>query len=153
MGGGFLPHVTTAPTEGFFHPDLFLVDLCVQVIMKNRVKSVFFEVINSSAFNVFNNIKITLHYIVYMRTSGQKVLISDEAERVQSVSYSHIRSLPRLYTVVCLRKGKQGTCLGPPFETVMCKVAYLAFKWGSTATTMYKCASLLSNGPATAVVM
>jgi len=27
---------------------VFLVDLCVQVIMKNRVKSMFFEVINSS---------------------------------------------------------------------------------------------------------
>jgi len=29
MGVGVLPHVTRAPTEGFFHPDLFLVDLCV----------------------------------------------------------------------------------------------------------------------------
>jgi len=28
-----------------------------------------------------------------MRTSGEKVLISDEAERVQSVSYFHTRSL------------------------------------------------------------
>jgi len=28
-----------------------------------------------------------------MRTPGEKVRISDEAERVQSVSYSHIRSL------------------------------------------------------------
>jgi len=27
-----------------------------------------------------------------------------------------------------LREGKRGTCLGPPFVTVMCKVAYLAFK-------------------------
>ena len=33
---------------------------------------------------MFNNIKITLHYSVYMRTSGEKVCISDEAERVQS---------------------------------------------------------------------
>jgi len=41
-----------------------------------------------SNFNVFNNTKITLHYSVYMRTSGEKVRISDEAERVQSVSYS-----------------------------------------------------------------
>jgi len=41
-----------------------------------------------------------------MRTSGEKVRISDEAERVQSVSYSHIRSLSRLYTVMCL-KGRQ----------------------------------------------
>jgi len=67
--------------------------------MKNRVKSVFFEVINSSATSMCN-IKITLHYSVYMRTSGEKVRISDEAERVQSISYSHIRSLSGLYTVV-----------------------------------------------------
>ena len=30
-------------------------------------------------------------------TSGEKVRISDEAERVQSVSYSHITSLSGLY--------------------------------------------------------
>jgi len=35
--------------------------------------------------NVFSNIKITSHYSVFMRTSGEKVRISDEAERVQSV--------------------------------------------------------------------
>ena len=40
-----------------------------------------------------NNVKITLYYSVCMRTSGEKVRISDEAERVQSVSYPHIRSL------------------------------------------------------------
>ena len=51
-------------------------------------------------FNVFNNIKITLHYSIYMRTSDEKVHISDEAERLQSVSYSHTRSLSVLYTVV-----------------------------------------------------
>jgi len=51
-------------------------------------------------FNVFNNIKITLYNSVYMGTSGEKVRISDEGERVQSVSYSHIRSLSGLYTVV-----------------------------------------------------
>ena len=66
--------------------------------------------------------KITLHYSVSMQTSGEKVRISDEAERVQSVSYSRIRSLSGLYTVVCLSEGKRGTCLGPPFATVMCKV-------------------------------
>ena len=59
-----------------------------------------------SNFNVFNNIKIILHYSVYMRTSGEKERISDEAERVQSVSYSHIRSLSGLYTVMCLKEGK-----------------------------------------------
>ena len=50
-----------------------------------------------------------------MRTPGEKVRIWDEAERVQSVSYSHISSLSGLYTVVCLREGKRGTCLGLPF--------------------------------------
>ena len=69
-----------------------------------------------SNFTVFNNIKITLHDSVYMRTSGEKVRISDEAERVQSVSYSHIRSLSALCTVVCLRESKRGTCLGPPVQ-------------------------------------
>ena len=69
-----------------------------------------------SNFNVFNNIRITLHYSVYMRTSGEKVRISDEAERVQSVSYSHIRSLSGLYTVVSLREDKRGTYHGPPLQ-------------------------------------
>jgi len=32
-----------------------------------------------------------------MRTSGEKERISDEAERVQSVSCSHTRSLSELY--------------------------------------------------------
>ena len=44
---------------------------------------------------MFNNVNITLRYSVYMRTSVEKVRISDEAERVQSVSYSHVRSLSR----------------------------------------------------------
>ena len=35
-----------------------------------------------------------------MCTSGEKVRISVEAESVQSISYSHIRSLSGLYTVV-----------------------------------------------------
>jgi len=39
-----------------------------------------------------------------MRKSGEKVRISDEAERVQSVSHSHIRSSSGLYAVVCLEK-------------------------------------------------
>jgi len=51
-----------------------------------------------------------------MRTSGEKVRISDEAERVQSVSYSHIKSLSGLYTAVCLREDKRGTCLEPPSQ-------------------------------------
>jgi len=46
--------------------------------MKNRVKSVFFEVINSSAttakftsnFNVFNNIKMTLYNSKGVRKGG-----------------------------------------------------------------------------------
>ena len=60
---------------------------------------------------MFNNIKITLHYSVYMRTSGEKVRISAEAERVQSVSYSHIRSLSGLYTAHGMFKGKQARYL------------------------------------------
>jgi len=49
MGVGVLAHGTRDPTKDYFHPDLlFLVDLCVQVIMKNRVISALFEVINSS---------------------------------------------------------------------------------------------------------
>jgi len=51
-----------------------------------------------------------------MHTSGEKVRILDETERVKLVSYSHIRSLSGLYTVVCLREGKRSTCLGPPFS-------------------------------------
>jgi len=35
-----------------------------------------------------------------MRTSGEKVSISDEAERVQTVSYPHIRSLLGIYTIL-----------------------------------------------------
>jgi len=72
---------------------------------------------------------VILHYSVYMRTSGEKVRISDEVERVQSVSYFHIRSLSGLYRVVCLKEGKRGTYLGSRFATVMCKVACLTFKW------------------------
>jgi len=71
---------------------------------------------------VFNNIKVTLYYSFYMRTPSEKVRISDEAERVQSVSFSHMRSFSRLYTAVCLREGKWGTCLWPPFATLMCKI-------------------------------
>jgi len=37
-----------------------------------------------------------------MRTSGEKDHISDEAEGVQSVSYSHIRSFSVLYNVMSL---------------------------------------------------
>jgi len=51
-----------------------------------------------------------------MRTSGEKVRIPDEAERVQSVSNSHIRSVSELSAVVRLREGKRGTWLGPPLQ-------------------------------------
>jgi len=51
-----------------------------------------------------------------MRTSDGEVRKSDEAKPVQSVSYSHIRLLSWLYTVICLREGKRGTCLGPPLQ-------------------------------------
>ena len=61
-----------------------------------------------------------------MRASDEKVRISDEEERAQSVSYSHIRSLSGLYTVMCF-KGRQASHLPrAPFATVMCK--YFAFK-------------------------
>jgi len=46
-----------------------------------------------------------------MRTSGEKVRISDEAERVQSVSYPHIRWLSR--SVMDFRIGQIGHGLGP----------------------------------------
>jgi len=64
---------------------------------------------------------------------------------------SYLRSLSGLYTVVCSRKGKWGTCLGPPFASAMCKVT--CFQRGPTATVMYKQATLLSKGPPTAAVM
>jgi len=78
---------------------------------------------------VFNNIKITFHYNVYMRTSGEKVRVSNEAECAQPVSNSHVRSLSGLYTVVCLREGKRGTCLGPLLLGVPSR--YFAHKYSS----------------------
>ena len=66
--------------------------------MKICVKSVFFgsdKLISN--LNMLGNIQMTLYYSVYMRTSSEKVRISDEAERVQSVSYPHTRSLSGLY--------------------------------------------------------
>jgi len=52
-----------------------------------------------------------LHYSAYIRTF-EKVRISDEAERVQSVSYSHIRSLSGLYTTASKHKNwKELDCL------------------------------------------
>jgi len=80
-----------------------------------------------------------------MRTSGEKVRITDEIERVQSVSYSHIRSLSGLYTVVCLGEGKRGICVRPFFATAMWKVPCI--QRGPTATATYKKATLLSKGP------
>ena len=53
---------------------------------KSRDICVFWSDKLISNFNVFNNIKITLHYSVYMPTTGEKARISDGAERVQSVS-------------------------------------------------------------------
>jgi len=49
-GSSVFSHVTRAPTERFSTQICFLVDLgSLYLIMKNRVKSVFFEVINLSA--------------------------------------------------------------------------------------------------------
>jgi len=84
MAVGVFPHVTRAPTAGFSHPDLLFFSRpgCLRLVM-----------------NVFNNIQLSLYYGVYMCASGDKVRISDEAERVQSISYPHIRSLSEL----CIR--------------------------------------------------
>ena len=72
---------------------------------------------------MFNDIKITLYYSVYMRTSGEKVRISDETERVQSISYSHIRSLSGLYTVVSKQL--------PRAPLIMAPSRYFACKYSS----------------------
>jgi len=108
--------------------------------MKNRALSVFFEVINSSAtstkfisnFKVFNNIKVTLYYSAYMLTSGEKVCISDEAELVPSVSYSHIRSFSGLYTAMCGNASEALTLgplfKGPPSRYFVCKYSPLLVK-------------------------
>jgi len=69
-----------------------------------------------------------------MRTSRD---ISDEAERVQSVSYSHIRPLSGFYAMACLREGKRCTGLGPSFATVMCEVGLPCFQRDATATVIY----------------
>jgi len=140
---------------GFFSTQICFLSrpVCLGYYEQSRDICAFWSDELISNFIVFNNIKMTLHYSAYMRTPGEKVRISVEAERVQSVSYSHIRSLSELYTLVCLREGKRSTWLGPPFATVKCKVAYLAFKWGPTATAMYKWTTLLSKGPPTAAVM
>jgi len=88
---------------GIFHPHLFFSrHVCVGYYEKSCDICVFWSDKLISNFNLFNNIKITLHYTVYMCTSD-KVHISDEAQRVQSVSYSHIRSLSGSYTVVWLK--------------------------------------------------
>jgi len=49
--------------------------------MENRVKSGILEIINSSATSMCS-IYRKLHYSVHKSTSGDKVRISDEAERV-----------------------------------------------------------------------
>jgi len=79
----------------FFPPRSVFSSTCVYRFnyAKSREICVFWSDKLISIFNLFNNIKITLHYSVYMRTSGEKLPVSDEAERVQSVWYSHIRSL------------------------------------------------------------
>jgi len=59
--------------------------VCLGYHEKSRDICVFWSDKLISNFNVFNNINITLHYSVYMRTSGEKARISDEAERVQPV--------------------------------------------------------------------
>ena len=85
---------------GFFHPDLFFSrPVRLGLIMKNRAKRVFWSDKLIRNFTVLNNIKITLHYNVFMRTSGGKVRMSDEAERFKSFSYSHITVVPKLFLI------------------------------------------------------
>jgi len=115
------------PLRVFSNQICFLVDLCVYgKLWKIVCICVFWSDKLISNISAFNNIKITVHHSVHMRTSGEKIRISDEVERVQSVSYSPIRSLPGLYTVLCLTEGKRGTCLGPPLQLLCVKC--LAFK-------------------------
>ena len=78
--------------------DVFSTQICflsrpgrLGLIVKNRVKSVFFDVIKSSATSMCSIIYRLLYISVCMRTSSEKVRISDEAERVQSVSYPYIQ--------------------------------------------------------------
>jgi len=62
-----------------------------------------------------------------MRTSGEKVRISDEAERVRSFIFSYKTFVRVIYSGVF--KGRQARhLLRAPFATAMCKVAHLAFK-------------------------
>ena len=86
---GVFPYVTMLGSHCFFplRSAFFSRPRCLGLIMKNRVNS-FFSSSDQfiSNFNVFNNTKITLYYNVCMRTSGDKIRISDEAEHVQSVS-------------------------------------------------------------------
>jgi len=71
---------------------------------------------------MFNNIKITLYITVF--TCAHQVIkyVRRMKQNVFNRLHILIRSLSGLYTVVRLREGKRGTCLGPPFATVMCKV-------------------------------
>jgi len=63
-----------------------------------------------------------------MRTSGKKVRISEAVRvRVQSVSYSHIRSLSGLYTLLYLGEGKRSTCPGPSFQRAPARRKYFWF--------------------------
>ena len=70
--------------------------VCLGYYEKSRDICVFWSDKLIKNFNATSNTKITLHYSVYMRTSGEKVRISDEAERVQSASYSHITVIGNL---------------------------------------------------------
>ena len=109
---------------GFFHSDLFFKSICVSRFNyeKSREICVFWSDKLINNYNVLNNMKLTLHYNVCMRTSGEKVHISDEVERVQSASYSHIRSFVRvIYSGVFKRRQARQLPLAP-FATVMHKV-------------------------------
>ena len=68
---------------GFFSPrSIFSRPVCLGYYWKSRDICVFWSDKLINNFNLSSNTKITLHYCVYMSTSGEKVRISDEAERV-----------------------------------------------------------------------
>ena len=100
---GVFSRVANAPFAVFFPPriDFFRRPACLGLIMKNRVKSVFFEAINNiSNFNVFNIIKLTLHYSVHTRTAGEKLRISDEAERVNGFISSYKNIVGHMHNLI-----------------------------------------------------
>jgi len=144
--------VTRAPTKVFFHPDLFFLSTCVSRLSRKIAWYLYFwsgKLISN--FNVFNNTKITLQCLhAHIRWESAHIGWSRAWSKGFIFSYKIIITV--IYSGVF--KGTHARHLPrAPFATVMCKVAYLAFKWGPTVTAMYKWATLLSKAPPTAVAM